>query len=43
MLLGIFPVSPRGFESFTWKYPKLPEPPNPPSVLIEEIHSEDTP
>ena len=25
------------------KYPKLPEPPNPPSVLIGEIHSEDTP
>ena len=27
----------------TTKYPKLPEPHNPPSVLIGEIHSEDTP
>ena len=27
----------------TTKYPKLREPPNPPSVLIKEIHSEDTP
>ena len=27
----------------TTKYPKLPEPPNQPSVLAGEIHSEDTP
>ena len=27
----------------TSKYPKLPEPPNQPSVLTGEIHSEDTP
>ena len=27
----------------TTKYPKLPESPNPASVLIGEIHSEDTP
>ena len=27
----------------TSKYSKLPEPPNPASVLIGEIHSEDTP
>ena len=27
----------------TSKYPKLPEPPKPTSVLIGEIHSEDTP
>ena len=27
----------------TSKYPKLPEPPNQPSILTGEIHSEDTP
>ena len=27
----------------TTKYPKLPEPPNPPSVLIGEIHSRHSP
>ena len=41
--LFLEPFSREGVDGLTSKYPKLPQPPNQPSVLIGEIHSEDTP